>query len=309
MNTFFLAVNSVLPLFLVILTGIFMIRIKVATVSWIDVLNKYVLWIGFPALIFSALSKIDFKLGEYTGLILANSLYLVTCVLLAFPVSIIFRTTLKTKRTLFLLLAFGNVSYLGIPVLLNVYGNGILPSAVMISAANLFWMFTLALILIEITGHEKVHYHLLFKKLVTNPLLIAVITGIAVSYLEIKMDSSLMKTIDLFGQSVTAIVLFSLGIFLGSQQIGSKKEWLPVLFLSIAIMVVIPGIYFLILRSTHLTHIQLQASVMDAAMPMGLTSYALAEQYNLNAVLASRSVVLSTILSVIILPAWMVILA
>lgn len=309
MNHFFVAVNSVLPLFLVILTGIFMIRIKAASANWIDVLNKYVLWIGFPALIFSALSKIDFKPGEYTGLILANSLYLVTCVLLAFPVSIIFRTSLKTKRTLFLMLAFGNVSYLGIPVLLNVYGNAVLPSAVMISAANLFWMFTLALILIEITAHEKVHYQILLKKLITNPLLIAVITGIAVSYMEIKMDSSLMKTIDLFGQSVTAIVLFSLGIFLGSQQIGNKKEWLPVFFLSISIMIIIPGIYFLLLRNTNLTHLQLQASVMDAAMPMGLTSYALAEQYNLNAVLAGRLVVLSTLLSVIILPAWMVLLA
>lgn len=306
MNTFFIATKSVLPLFLVMFTGIVMIRIKAANESWIDILNKYVLWLGFPAMIFSALAKLDFSLGEYTSLILFNSIYLVACILLAFPVSIIFKTSVKTKRTLFLLLAFGNVSYLGIPVLISAYGNEVIGTAVMISAVYLFWMFTLALILIEITGHEKVHIGILLKKLAMNPLLIAVILGIAASYLKIKLDSSVMKSVDLFGQSVTAIVLFSLGLFLGSQKIGSKKEWLPVLLLTMAIMVVIPGIFFLILRGSNLNHIQLQASVLEAAMPMGLTAYALAQQHNLNAILAGRLVVLSTIFAVVILPAWMV---
>jgi predicted permease len=283
-----------------------MIRIKAATESWIDVLNKYALWLGFPALIFSALAKIDFGLGEYTTLIAANSIYLVACVLLAFPVSIIFKTSLKTKRTLFLILAFGNISYLGIPVLVSAYGNEVLGAAVLISAVYLFWMFTLALVLIEITGHEKVHYGRLLKKLAMNPLLVAVILGITASYLKIKLDSTLMKTVDLFGNSVTAIVLFSIGLFLGSQELGSKKDWLPVLLLSLAIMVVIPGIYFFILRGIHLTKLQFQASILEAAMPLGLTPYALAEQYKLNAILAGRLVVFSTILSVIILPAWMV---
>jgi len=306
MNTFFIATKSVLPLFLVMFVGIVMIRIKAANESWIDILNKYVLWLGFPAMIFSALAKLDFSVGEYTSLILFNSIYLVVCILLTFPVSFIFKTSVKTKRTLLLLLAFGNVSYLGIPVLISAYGNEVIGTAVMISAVYLFWMFTLALILIEITGHEKVRIGILLKKLAMNPLLIAVILGITASYLKVKLDSSVMKTVDLFGQSVTAIVLFSLGLFLGSQKIGSKKEWLPVLLLTLAIMVVIPGIFFLILRSSNLTHIQLQASVLEAAMPMGLTAYALAHQHNLNTILAGRLVVLSTIFAVVILPAWMV---
>ena len=110
MSSFFLAAKSILPLFLVILTGIGMVRIKAVHPGWVDVLNKYALWIGLPSLIFVALVRLDFRFSEYSSLILSNSIYLVVCILLTFPVSALFKTSVKTKRTLFLLLGFGNIS-------------------------------------------------------------------------------------------------------------------------------------------------------------------------------------------------------
>jgi predicted permease len=118
-----------------------------------------------------------------------------------------------------------------------------------------------------------------------------------------------MKALDIIAQSVTAVVLLSLGIFMGSQKIGTLREWVPVTALSILIMVILPGIFFLCLKSTTLTGIPLRCSVLDAAMPMGLTAYALTEQYGLNARLASRLVVLSTFLSLFTLPVWIALTA
>jgi predicted permease len=306
MSSFFLAAKSILPLFLVILTGIGMVRIKAVHSGWVDVLNKYVLWIGFPSLIFAALVRLDFRFSEYSVLLLTNSVYLVTCMLLAFPVGSLFKTSLRTKRTLFLMLGFGNVSYLGIPVISGVLGSEALGPAILISAVYLFWMFTLAIILIEVTGHEKVHILRIFQKLFTNPLLISVLVGLLASWFKIPVQSSLMKTVDLFGQSVTSIVLFSLGIFLGSQQIGSRKEWWPVLGLSVMVMIILPGIYYFLAKGSGMTSLQFRTSILDAAMPMGLTAYTMTEQYQLNALLTGRLVILSTLLAAIILPAWIV---
>ena len=106
-------------------------------------------------------------------------------------------------------------------------GAEALGSAILISAVYPIWMFTLAIVLIELTGHEKVHILTILKKLGTNPLLIAVFLGMLASYFKFPVQGAVMKTLDLFGQSVTAVVLFSLGIFLGSQEIGSRKEWWP----------------------------------------------------------------------------------
>jgi predicted permease len=306
MSSFFLAANSILPLFLIILTGIVMVRIKAVHRGWVDILNKYALWIGLPSLIFVALIRLDFRFSEYSGLIICNSIYLIFCILLAFPVSWIFKTSLKTKRTLFLLLGFGNISYLGIPLLSSALGSEAIGSAILLSAVYPIWMFTLAIGLIEVTGHERVHIVMIIKKLATNPLLISVLLGILASWLKIPVQGTVIKMFDLFGQSVTAVVLFSLGIFLGSKEIGRLKEWWPVFGLSVVIMIILPGIFYFAAKSSAMTTLQFRASILDAAMPMGLTAYAMTEQYQLNALLTGRLVILSTLLAAIILPVWIV---
>jgi predicted permease len=306
MSSFFLAANSILPLFLIILTGIGMVRIKAVHRGWVDILNKYALWIGLPSLIFVALIRLDFRFSEYSGLIICNSIYLIFCILLAFPVSWIFKTSLKTKRTLFLLMGFGNISYLGIPLLSSALGSEALGSAILLSAVYPIWMFTLAIGLIEVTGHERVHIVMIIKKLATNPLLISVFLGILASWLKIPVQGTVIKMFDLFGQSVTAVVLFSLGIFLGSKKIGKVKEWWPVLGLSVVIMIILPGIFYFAAKGFGMTTLQFRASILDAAMPMGLTAYAMTEQYQLNALLTGRLVILSTLLAAIILPVWIV---
>ena len=305
-NSFFLAAKSILPLFLVILIGIFFVRLRVVHRGWVDVLNKYALWIGLPSLILVAMIRLDFKFGEYANMILANSGYQIICTLAAYPISFIFKTSLKTKQSLFLLLGYGNISYLGIPLISNALGTEALPSAILLSAVYPIWMFSLAIVLIELSGHEKVHLTEIFRRLVTNPLLISVFLGIIISGFKIPVQSSLVKTLDLFGQSVTAVVLLSLGIFLGSQEIGSMKQWWPVLGLSFAIMVLLPGIFYFVAKHCGMTNLQLRASIIDAAMPMGLTAYAMTEQYQLNALLTGRLVILSTVLAAVIIPAWIV---
>lgn len=309
MSSFLLALKTILPLFLIIFAGIVMIRLKAASVAWVDILNKFALRIGFPALIFSALARMDISLAENSTLILSNSAYLVSCMLLAFPLGAIFKTSVKTKQTLILALAFGNITYLGIPVMLNSMGEQAMGPAVILTSVYLAWMFSLALVLIEVAGDGKLHLKTMVVKLFTNPLLIAVILGVLASGWKIHPAGSLMKALEIIAQSVTAVVLLSLGIFMGSQKIGTLREWVPVAALSILIMVILPGIFYLGLKSTSLSGIPLRCSVLDAAMPMGLTAYALTEQYGLNAKLASRLVVLSTFLSLFILPVWIALTA
>jgi len=304
MSSFFLALHTILPLFLIIFFGIVMIRLGAATIAWVDLLNKYALRIGFPALIFAALAKMDIGFAENSTLLTSNSLYLIACMAMAFPIGALFKTSVKTKQTLILALTFGNITYLGIPVMVNTMGQQAMGTAVILTSVYLFWMFSLALVLIEVAGEGKLHLKSILKKLATNPLLIAVILGIVASGFKLSPQSSLMKSLDMIAQSVTAVVLLSLGIFMGSQKIGSLKEWTPVFGLSILIMVVFPALFYLAIKSSSMSALLLRCSVLDAAMPMGLTAYALTQQYGLNTKLAGRLVLLSTFLSMFILPAW-----
>ncbi len=308
MDTFIIAVKTVLPLFLVILTGALFSRVKVNLQSWIEVLNKYALWIGFPALVIFSLMKLDLSGKSYTAFILLNSAFILASMILVFPISRIFGLSVTMKRTLFLILPFGNVSYLGIPVLYNAFGVEILPEAAIISAVYVFWLLTLAILLIEIYGEEKVNLKKLGWSLATNPLLLSVFVGLFIVALKIELPEFAKKTIQLFSDSVTAVVLFSLGIFLGMQKIGKFNEWLTVALLTVVTMLVLPFVFYRILLLFPLENVNLKAIIIDAAMPLGVTPYVLAVQYKLDTVLLTRVVVFGTVLSVIVIPMWISIL-
>ena len=308
MGTFVIAIQTVLPLFLVIFAGAIFSRVKVNHENWIDVLNKYALWIGFPALVIFSLMKLDVSEKSYSTFIILNSVFILASMVLVFPVSKILNLSVQTKRTLFLILPFGNVSYLGIPVLFNAYGENILPEAAIISAIYVFWLLTLAILLIEVYGEEKVNPKKLGLSLAKNPLLLSVFAGLLIVIFKIKLPDFAVKTIELFSNSVTAVVLFSLGIFLGKHKIGKLKEWGTVAFINVAVMIVLPWLFYRILLLFPLENVDLKSIIIDAAMPLGVTPYVLALQYKLDTVLLTRVVVFGTIISVVVIPMFIAIL-
>jgi predicted permease len=304
METLLIAFKTVLPLFLVIFAGTLFSRTKACSPNWVEVLNKYALHIGFPALVIASLMHL--KIGEqsYTELILLNSVYVVISTLLAFPISKLLGLSSKMRQSLFLILPFGNIAYLGMPVLQNSFGDEILPVAAIISAVYVFWLLTLSIILIEIFGDDKIKPRKLLLNLAQNPLLISVFIGLAIVLFKIELPSVLSKTIQLFADSVTAVVLFSLGIFMGIQKRGNLKEWYGVIGWVAFTMLVFPFAFSAILNLFQIDSELVKSSVIDAAMPLGLTPYAISVQYKLNTTLIARIVVLGTLLSLIIIPFW-----
>ncbi len=307
MASFFSAFQSIGPLFLVILVGMVVSRNKSVDHQWLEILNNYALWIGFPALILVALSRLQWNMNLYGSLIGWNSLRVVTAMLLVFPVSALLKLKNNTRRTLFLAVSYGNVAYLGIPVLRSAFGDQILPEATMISSVYIFWMFTLGIFLVEYFGDHKVHLKELLLRLVTNPLLIAVFIGIFIAINHIRLPKIVLSGLDIFANSVTAVVLFSLGLFMGKQPLGKLRDWWPVLIFSLAILFVLPFLFFLISKPFVELSIS-RAWILESAMPMGLTAYALCLKYKLNTEFASRAVVASTLLALLSLPFWLVFL-
>lgn len=300
--------ETVLPLFLVILTGAIFSRTGAASHNWVEVLNKYALCIGFPALVVYSLMQLEGQIQNFLSLILLNSAYLIACMALVYFLAMLFPLKSKMKQSLFLIIPFGNIAYLGIPVLENTYGQGILPVAAILSAVYVFWMLTLALVLVEINGNSSIDIKKMTFSLLKNPLLISVFIGIAIVVFKIPVPKVAVQTIKLFSQSVTAVVLFSLGIFIGLQKIGNTLEWAQVVLISTTSMIIIPALLYLALRFANLPPEELKASVIDAAMPLGLTPYALSVQYQLEIKLFARVVVFGTLISVVVIPLWIFIL-
>jgi hypothetical protein len=137
-------------------------------------------------------------------------------------------------------------------------------------------------------------------------MLISVLLGFFIVAFQVKIQDFATKTIQLFAGSVTAVVLFSIGIFMGMHKIGNIRKWSRVAAFVFFTMLVLPAVFYLAIRSANLSDEQMKATIIDAAMPLGLTPYALSVQYKLETTLIARIVVFGTIISVFTIPLWMV---
>ncbi|MBD3327949.1 hypothetical protein GF340_01450 [Candidatus Peregrinibacteria bacterium] len=298
----------ILPLFLIIFGAAILQKTKLNTDNWIEVLNSFALNIGFPTLIFSALSKLQVNFTEQINIIIANSLFLIGSFILVLLLQKIFKFKKALFLTLLLCVPFGNVAYLGIPVLTQVWGTQILPSASLIAGVYLFWMFTLFISYLEYANKVKESGLNIIKNLFTNPLLLAVLFGLIFANLRIPIPAPIDTTISMIAASVTPIVLIVIGLFIGKTKTGKLKEWTGVLFFTLVTLLLLPAAFYFFVRLFHFNIETFAPSIIDSAMPLAITPFALAKKYKLDENFIARSIVLSTILSIITLPFWLTIM-
>ena len=294
------------PLFLIIFASALFQRARNLGEEWISVLNEYALKIGLPILIFSSLSKARFSFAEQAPLLLANSLLLIGTFFVFAAVLKPFKMPEKKYKTILICLMFSNVAYLGIPVLSQLYGETILPTTSLIIAVHVFWFFTLGIGYLDFLRHSSSES--IFKDiamgLVKNPLLISVALGILVAATRIVVPDVLMIATDMVSASVTPTVLIVVGLFIGRSTIGSFRAWIPVFVFSLATLTVIPGLFYLSIRLADANAYWVAPSLIESAMPLAITPFALADTYELDKEFIARSIVLSTIVAVLTLPFW-----
>jgi predicted permease len=294
------------PFFGIILVGYIFSRLKIAKYEWIDGLNNFVLKIGFPSIIFTSLAKARIDFAEQSILIIINSVFIVFCFILAIVASKVFKLNKSMKRTLFICLPFGNIAYLGLPVLLEVYGQNIITYGSIVLSMYLIWIFTLGVYYLEYSNSGQAKTGKILINLSKNPLLIAVVLGVIASFITIPVGSVFMKTFDMIARATTPVIMFSIGIFISQISLGRAKEWIGISFFTFTKLIVLPGILFIIFHFANFHSSGYTATIVESAMPLALTPYALAKEYNLDREFITKSILMSTIISIITLSAWMV---
>src|SRR3989338_3286349 len=298
--------NAIAPLFLIIFATAFLQRVRTIGENWANVLNEYALNIGLPVLIFSSLSKARVSFSEQSALIISNSFCIIATFIAAFLIGKIARLEKRMFRTFFLCLIFGNVAYLGIPVLVQISGESILSTASVIIAVYFFWIFTVGTGFLDFQRQhrKKDVFRNIAKNLLKNPLLISVFLGVFLASFAVTLPSVLARSLDMIAASVTPTVLIVIGLFIGKSKIGRLTEWIPVFIFSLMTLVLLPAGFYFGVQLFGFSPSQFSASIIQAGMPLAITPFALADKFGLHKAFIARSIVLSTILSVASLAFW-----
>jgi len=300
-NKMLTIVYQILPLFLIILLGgLFGYGNKNFNEKTVAELNRYAYYIGFPTIIINSFLSIDTipKVEIQTAFINVG-------ILTAFMFFVIWITgkLFKNERlqnTYFVCAIFGNVAYLGFPLVYSIDANYSTSLSLHI-AGYLLVMFTLGIAKLEISKNKgELNYSKLAKSIVLNPLLLGTFIGIMITVLGISIPDVGKRTIGMLSASASPVVLFALGIFIAKNKIV-KSSLAHASAISILKLIVLPFIFYGLSR-TIFTDFTMPVSIIMAAMPVAITPFVLSEIYDMDKKIIVSAIIMSTILASFWLP-------
>lgn len=295
-------------IFLITLFGVLLRLFKIADDKWVDVLNKYGLYIGFPVLIFTNLVTLNpADLQQMSSVFTLNTVLIILIIVIT-TIVVSSGSWIQTEagNTYIICVFLGNVAYLGYPLVSAYIPNSAGELSIIISIYSLL-AFSVGIIALEIRTGEFESFTKTAGRILTNPFIIAILLGSACMLASLKIPQVLMRALNTIKLSASPVVLISLGIFM-VRRYAVKKHFPHVVALSLLRLAVVPAIFYLVGTVTGVGP-QFKVSILEAALPVAVTPFMIATLYPMNRELIAAVVVVTTVISIITLPVWMYIVS
>lgn len=290
----------VAPVGLVIAGGVVLRLSGAANAGWVEVLNRYGLYIGFPALIFLNLTEIDIhQVVSRAPVFGFNAAMLLVIMLTTYAVVRSAGLGIELGNALMVSSFFGNVAYLGYPVVTSAFPGSEAEVSIIISIYTLV-LFSVGIFILESSREHPHGVHQILARIAANPFIVAIALGFLFIGFDLPVPGILYEALSMIRGSASAVVLISLGIFL-AHRIPLRRVWRPTLLIVALRLAVVPLAAFLATGAVGLGDAR-AVTVVEAAMPLAVTPFALSSMYPMDREVLVTSIFVSTLLSAVTLP-------
>ncbi len=292
------------------------------------ILNTVVMKVAIPCMAFCAFMS-DFNQEDFVANLLIFVFDMVFYVIFLLIGNLIFIRQRKEKRKIYaILMAIGQLTFFSMPILAATYGtdSGILIPTSLMSIA--FRIFTYLYSYVTITGEKitKENFGGTMRKIFVNPIMICMFVGLIIwatqnymwqvtvgdaSYGFLRIDKTvpaLYKIFQFGNNMATPLCMLTIGVTLGEAKfldtIKNGLAWFISALRAIIVPLCILGLCILIQLTgwMHFSELQLAALVIGNAAPVGAVVGVYCVNANKEAYVASDSIFLSTILSLVGIP-------
>lgn len=281
-----------------ILIGVLLNYLNVLDSSDAEKLNKIVINIGLPCLIFNALYTADLSaLPSFTILTVSTLMSSLIIGLITYFILKLFSLDKKVIWSIVVVVVLGNTGFLGYPMCQGIFGNTGLVRAVFSDlATSITFILVSAILVLVFDGSIKSA----IKKIVTFVPLWSIILGIVFNLLSIPIINVGTTVIEYLSGLTIPIIMISLGISLNLK--GFKENFKEVVSVSAIKLIIYPIIAFLILSVLSVSGLNLNVGVMEACMPSAMLGLVLAINFNLDVDLTADCIFTNTLISLITMP-------
>lgn len=307
--TFAHALGITFPLFALILLGFVLVRQLHWPESIADAFGRYVFSVAIPAMLFNLTSDlaklppIDARVllvffGSYLALFLG--LRLAGRTLLGYDgiAASVFGTSPL----------YGNIVLLGLPLTSAVLGQAGLATAVPIIALNAIFLWTLATASVELARGGRLSLASLKaigSGFFRNPLIVAMLVGIAISVTGLPVPAPLRSATDLLQASAVPLALVTMGMGLAEYRISSGLR--EALIMTVIKLVLLPALVIGLALALALPPLETQVLALLASAPMGINAYLISRRFEALQGPVSTALLVSTLASAALTPLLIVI--
>jgi predicted permease len=202
-----------LPFFAVLLCGMLAARLRLIDDAGLIGLNAFVFWFALPALLFHKVAITPFaRLTDWTLYVGYEGACLVLYFLVLAAARLVIRRSLREAAILAFAASWGNVGYMGVPLLGSAYGEaGGLPAILAVVLDTLVLQSLTILLLESGGGAGRGGLRTIGSAVLRNPLIGAVFAGAVVAGLGISLPAAVVGFLNLLGPAAAAGALFALG--------------------------------------------------------------------------------------------------
>lgn len=275
----------VAPLFLIVGVGYFYgARVR----PEMRITNQLIMDIFMPALILSVMLRDDFHPSEYFLLMLAGALLMIGSGVLG---ALVARVGGFNWRSFVPSAMFSNWANLGIPLYVLTLGESTIGAGVMLVVVGNILCFSIGTYIYsgKLSGLEVLR----------TPIIIAVIIGAVLNTFALDLPAPIDITIEMMGQVVIPLMLFSLGVRLTRI---NWNDYTVGLVMGVFCPLVGVPLALLIGEFLPLTEVHRHILILFGVLPPAVVNFMLAEQYNTDPQQVASMVLIGNLMAVISIP-------
>ena len=303
--------NVSLPFFGLIFIGYGAGRTRLITPQAYLGINAFVIWFALPALLFVKMSQAPvFQsfdprfVAAYTGggLIAYTTVSLLSRLL--FPQLAWGQRAVQAMGA-----AFGNVGFMGLPILVTLFGDEAVLPAVLVIVFDHIVLIPLTTAIIEGSGSGHASVPMIFRRvaigMARNPLILSTFGGLLWNFTGLHLPVPVDALLKLLSDAAAPCALFALGLTLVGRPLSHGLE--QVTLTTIGKLAVHPlMVWMLAAYVLKLSPFLTAVAVIQASMPTAANVYILATTYNTFVERTSSAILVSTVVATVTVSAFMV---
>lgn len=315
MGNLIFSLNATMPIFLLMLLGIFFRKIGFMNESFTSQMNRFVFRIALPVLLFKDLAEQDFAAAWDGGFVLFC--FCVTCISIAL-VSLISRAAVKDRaeRGEFIQAAYrSSAALLGIAFIHNIYGeeSTAMGPLMILGSVPLYNIAAVTVLVLTAEEGEKESgrdsRRLLLrtvKNVLTNPLILGILVGFLWSLLRIPQPQIMKSVVSSVGALATPLGLMAMG---ASFDLGkAKKSAGPALLAAFIKLFGLAALFLPLAVKLGFRNEQLIAILVMLGSSTTVSSFVMARNMGHEGTLTSSAVMLTTLGAAFSLTFWLYVL-